>query len=247
MRPGSPTCAMSFRFRAHRGMRGIEGPGPCSGLAKNAGHARENEPKGRSFEERPSGDPFCDRRKGPMDSRFRGNDDLGSALLVSAVHLARIDWRLPAIVHTVVADDLCDAQPIVGEDRVAARALDPSVRLQVAPLTHRILVAPVRQRKDLSWLGETLEAFDRDEAIDIGEQGPQARGRVQMGVFPAGMGFCFEDHGVHARAPWSDAATGRPPPSYSRNVRSSRRMSRFSCANAKFERPSGSDFNLARY
>src|ERR1700681_71746 len=148
------------------------------------------------------GDPFCDRGKGSMDSRFAGITILGSAPLVVPVRVTRIDWRLRAIVHAVVTDDLCDAQPIVGEDRVAARALDASMRLEVAPLTHRILVSPVRQRKDLSWLGEALEALDRDEAIDIGEQGAQACGRVQIGVFPAGMGFCFEDHGDHARSPW---------------------------------------------
>ena len=55
---------------------------------------RENEPEGRSFEERPSGDPVAFVKK-TLDSRFRGNDENKESGVARFLTLNRCTVQLP--------------------------------------------------------------------------------------------------------------------------------------------------------
>src|ERR1700680_3614091 len=71
-----------------------------------------------------------------------------------------------AIVHAVIADDACDAQPAIPENRRAALALCPAVLRHIAPCRHGGLIAEYRKRQDLAFLGQALEPLHGNEAID---------------------------------------------------------------------------------
>src|SRR3546814_12569911 len=61
---------------------------------------------------------------------------------LSIVCSARILRGLVALVHSVVAQNLGDPQPVVVEDRATTGILDAAMRFQVAPLPHRLPIAP---------------------------------------------------------------------------------------------------------
>src|SRR5688572_20678059 len=143
--------------------------------------------------------------------------------------------RLGALVQPVVADHLRHAQPVVGEDAFAAGRLRLAVLLDIAPALHGLLVAPDGQRQELARLRQALEALDGDEAVHLLQHGLEPRRRVEVRVLAPRGRHHFEydrDHGFSMR---------------SRNVRSSRRIRRFSSANANAARPSGSALIRVRY
>src|SRR5690349_3503904 len=108
------------------------------------------------------------------------------------------------------------------------------MRLEVAPLPDRGLVAPEGKRQDLARLREALEALDGDEPVDFGEQRLQVRGGIEVAVGAALGGYDFEDHGDHGDT-------------FSRKVLSSERIKRFSREKAKLAFASGSALSSARY
>src|SRR3546814_13327041 len=59
---------------------------------------------------------------------------------LSIVCSARILRGLVALVHSVVAQNLGDPQPVVVEDRATTGILDAAMRFQVAPLPHPMLL-----------------------------------------------------------------------------------------------------------
>ncbi len=68
------------------------------------------------------------------------------ARLSPAMRHTRVGWRLGTIVHTVITNYLRNAQPVVGEHGLSARALNPPVWFDIAPFPNRVLVAPVGER-----------------------------------------------------------------------------------------------------
>ncbi len=73
---------------------------------------------------------------------------------------------LRTIVHAVVADYAGNAEPIVLEYFRPAFGLVFAVLRHIAPCLQGIFIAEKRQRQDLALLGQALEAFDRDKAVD---------------------------------------------------------------------------------
>src|SRR6476646_3627809 len=98
----------------------------------------------------------------------------------------RVRWRLAALRHAIIADHTA-----------AALGLAAPVILLVAPVLHRILVAPERQRQELARIGERLKTLDGNEPIDLFQIGLQRRGDVEIVLLPAGGGPYLEDHGNH--------------------------------------------------
>ncbi len=67
-----------------------------------------------------------------------------------------------------------------------------------APGRDRFVITPPRQREVSSLIAQTLEAFDRDEAIDLRELGSQRRGQVEIRLCARRLHFHFENYGNHA-------------------------------------------------
>src|SRR5262245_17993533 len=109
----------------------------------------------------------------------------------------RIPRRLPAIVESVISDHLSNPNAVFLENRATARALHLAMLLEIAPLTHRLLVAPERERQDFSRRRQALEALDRQEAVDLREQRTQSRGCVEISVLLRVLGDALEDHCNH--------------------------------------------------
>jgi len=99
----------------------------------------------------------------------------------------------------------------------------------------RAFVAPEREGEDLAGLAQAFEALDGEEAIDLVEPGPEARGEVEIGAAPSFAGKDLEDDGDHG--------AGRIGV---RKLRSSLRMKRSLYAMARLAAPSGSDLRRAR-
>src|SRR5690349_9601034 len=110
----------------------------------------------------------------------------------SPMRCNRIRRRLLAIVEPVVPDDLRDANPILLEDRAVSGALHLAMLFEIAPLAHRFLVAPERQRQDFSRRRQALEALARHEAVDVREQRPQPRGCIEIGILLRLLRDAFE-------------------------------------------------------
>src|SRR5690606_39128150 len=98
----------------------------------------------------------------------------------------RVFRRAGALGRPVVAQHLRHAQAVVLEDGLAAGGLRAPVILLRAPLAHRLLVAPERERHDLARRAEALEALDGDEAVDAFEDRSQARRRIEIGLLALG-------------------------------------------------------------
>src|SRR6195256_1528002 len=93
-----------------------------------------------------------------------------------------------------------------------------------------LLVAPERQRQELGWLGQALEAFDREEAVDAGKIVAQPCGEGEIIIAVALGRPDFEDNGAHTGLPrtfcarvallsvssLSRSAATSPPPGASR-------------------------------
>src|SRR3954469_21592354 len=93
---------------------------------------------------------------------------MGPPLFVSSIdERAGVVRRLGAVVRPVVAHDLGDAEPVVGEHPRLADRLRPAVVELAAPGRNRGVVSPELQRQELAFLVEALEALDRDEAVDL--------------------------------------------------------------------------------
>src|ERR1700704_1818129 len=71
-----------------------------------------------------------------------------------------------------------------------------------------LLVAPERQRQELGWLGQALEAFDREEAVDAGKIVAQPCGEFEIFVAVALGRPDFEDNGDHTGLPRTFCAPG---------------------------------------
>src|SRR6476620_1935496 len=98
------------------------------------------------------------------------------------MRLPTVPGRLVAKILAIVAQDMRDAQPIVGEDLAPAARLRGPVAGQGAPCPNAILVAEEGERQQLSRIGERLEALDRDEAVDQFDIGFQRRGETEIFV-----------------------------------------------------------------
>src|SRR5687768_7994264 len=106
--------------------------------------------------------------------------------------------RLVAFLHAVVPDDVAYPQPVGAENATAPLALRLAVLLQVAPVAHRILVAPERERDEALRVRDALEALDRDEAVELAHLLAQSFGeRLVVGETALGRGE-LEDDRNHA-------------------------------------------------
>src|SRR5882757_3848508 len=99
---------------------------------------------------------------------FAGNNmDARCHPLVRLVRDAAVLWRLRALVHAVVPDHTGNTKPVVLEDLRAALGLGLAMPRHVAPRLHGCLIPKKRQRQHLALLGDALEPFHRDEAVDL--------------------------------------------------------------------------------
>src|SRR6185503_3741805 len=71
-----------------------------------------------------------------------------------------------------------------------------AVLLHVAPLAHRLLVAPEGERDEAPRRRDALEALDRDEAVEAPDDVVQAGGEVEVFLLAPG-GRELEDDGDH--------------------------------------------------
>jgi uncharacterized protein YeaO (DUF488 family) len=83
-----------------------------------------------------------------------------------------------------------DAQVVVCEDFVAGLLLD----LVMAPADERLLVPPVRKRKDPALAGQALVADVVDEALDLFQLGAQHLGVVEVVIPLLFIGEDLENH-----------------------------------------------------
>src|SRR5688572_5194718 len=120
-----------------------------------------------------------------------------SARLYRVVLDPRILRRLRAFVHAVVAQNVRDSQPVVREDRQPSGALSFAMLRHRAPAAHGCFVTPERERQNLARRRQALEPLDREEAVDVLEQRPQARGHVQICILAVVARNAFENHGDH--------------------------------------------------
>src|SRR5262245_58582037 len=93
---------------------------------------------------------------------------------------ARIRRRFVPALHPVVAQYARDAQAVVGENAVAAFRLRGAMLLQVTPLLDRFFIPPEGEGKELAFLGQALEALDRDEAVDLLQMRTQCGGDTEI-------------------------------------------------------------------
>ena len=127
------------------------------------------------------------RRARPPHTRYAG----------SVVRPPAIVRRLVSLAQAVVADHARDPQPIVPEDPGAALRLGGAMGGQVAPSPHGVLVAPERERQELSSLAQALEALHRDEPVDPLEIGSKRGGEIEIVPGLALRGPDLEDDRDH--------------------------------------------------
>src|SRR5689334_1858813 len=94
-----------------------------------------------------------------------------------------VDGRLLAVRHAVIPDHARNPQSIIREQGRPTSDLCSAMCLQVAPRLDSLFVPPERQRKDLARPAQTLESLNRDEPINLIEQGPQIGGDVEINLF----------------------------------------------------------------
>src|SRR4051812_43027421 len=108
----------------------------------------------------------------------------GKARLGLSMNPPAVRGRLVAPEHAVVPDHSGDAEPIVLEDLRAPRRLRGAVGIEPSPLLDGLLIAPEGEREDLSGLGQALETFDGNEAVNGFEVRPQAGGDIEVLLSP---------------------------------------------------------------
>src|SRR6266849_8495430 len=99
------------------------------------------------------------------------------------------------------ADYAGNTQPIVLEDLRPALGLVFAMQRHIAPCGESILIAEKRQRQDLALLGQALEAFDRNKAVDGFQNGPQLRREVEIFLLVVRLRPDFEDYSYHLHLP----------------------------------------------
>ncbi len=124
---------------------------------------------------------------------------------------------LRAIVHAVIADYAGNTEPIVLEDFRPAFGLVFAMQRHIAPCGEGIFIAEKRQRQDLALVGQALEAFDRDKAVNGFQNWPQLGREIEVFLLVLGLR--------------PDFVTLR------KKVRSSARMNLFSSAKSKLTMP----------
>src|SRR4029453_12598295 len=165
----------------------------------------------------------------------------------SSVDRLRILGGVRSVIHAVVTYHAGHAQAVVRKQMLSPFLSSLSMLFEIAPFFDRLFVAPERQRKQLAWFGQTLESLDREETVDAIQVLAQRRRPAKIGVSVTLAGDDFEDHRNHGVVSFNCAGTPNVPSTTSTKVRSSRRMSLFACANAKFSRPCASAFRHVRY
>src|SRR5205823_5103740 len=88
----------------------------------------------------------------------------GKAVIVNGPAVRR---RLVAFIHSVVAQDGSDSQPVTGKNAMSSFRLGGAMLLCLPPARDRILVAPKGKRKDLVGIGQALEPLNRQKAFDL--------------------------------------------------------------------------------
>src|SRR3981081_4032900 len=104
---------------------------------------------------------------------------------------------LLALIHAVVTNDAGNTKPVVFEDLGSPLGLTFAVLSHIAPRRNGGFTAEQRQRQDLAFLGQALETFDRDEAVDSLQDRLQFRSDVKGFMFMLRIRPDFEDHGYH--------------------------------------------------
>jgi hypothetical protein len=94
----------------------------------------------------------------------------------------------------IVGSDLADTHVVVCEDFVAALLLDFVMAPAGAPADKRLLVPPVRKRKDPALAGQALVANVVHEALDLFQLGAQHLGVVEVVIPVLFIGEDLENH-----------------------------------------------------
>lgn len=113
----------------------------------------------------------------------------------------RIFRRRVTIAHAVVAQYGRDTQTIIGKDGIAARILDTSMNIEVAPGINGGLITKGRQRQQFSWSCKTLKAFNFDESIETLRYRTQACAGFEVRTFSMWMRLRLKNYDNHDLAP----------------------------------------------
>src|SRR5205814_1996624 len=93
------------------------------------------------------------------------------------------------------------SQAVIGENTGSPLALALAVTGKVSPLFDSFFIAPERERQQLFWVGQALEPFDGDKAVDPAKIIAQRGGSVEV-IVGATLGRPdLENDGNHGRAP----------------------------------------------
>src|SRR6516164_6436574 len=104
---------------------------------------------------------------------------------------------MTAFRHSVVAQYVGHAYPVVRKYSVASFGLGFAMFLKVPPSAHCFFVTPERKRQVLSLGRETFETFNRYESIDLFEIRFQNRGKVEVFLRLTFDGPDFKNHDNH--------------------------------------------------
>src|SRR5689334_1701903 len=187
----------AWSARRARAARCRSGCGACR-VARRARAARF-----RSATSLPRAGWWSRRRRRPPGRRRRGtrprqaSGPAAGGRCALSVDLHGIGGRLRALIHRVVAPHLGDAQPVGLEDATAALLLRLAVLLHVAPVAHRLLVTPERERDELALVADALEALDRDEAVEVAHIVCESLGERLVVGEASLVGREFEDDSDH--------------------------------------------------
>jgi hypothetical protein len=118
---------------------------------------------------------------------------------------------LRPLTHSIIADHPGDTQPVITKNPAAPAGLRFAMLLQRAPACDCSLVPEHRQREDFSGFAEAFEALDRNETINLFQQGPQAGGNVEIFLFAVRLGPHFENDRNHRRWFRQNAKRRMPP------------------------------------
>src|SRR5882757_927364 len=117
--------------------------------------------------------------------------------LVRVVRGAAVLWRLRAVFHAVVPDDAGNTQPVIIENPGTPPGLGLAMLGNIPPCRDRLFVTEERQRQNLAFLGQALEPFDRDKAVDGFQDRPQFSREIEIFASMLRLGPDFEDHSYH--------------------------------------------------
>src|SRR3954464_14619815 len=89
------------------------------------------------------------------------------------------------------------AHPVVIKDAASAAVLDTPVLHDIPPRGHRGLISRKRKRYQLAIVRHALKALDRNESVDLLNEGHERPGHVEIALLFAELWPRLKDHDDH--------------------------------------------------